>query len=441
MLLEFRTKNYKSFTDELVFSLTPVQGLQELEYSILSASAGEKQYHGLSTAVIYGPNAAGKSNIIGAMESLKEIVLRGNINNINVKSYNTAASNLELIPNSKSEASPTSFYIRFIDNDLMVEYTLSAELGPFLDKNFNRKIIEEKLCVNGELVFLRNDHVILNHTLSIASAKPLTDLDEDRFAFLQEVASKGLADTTLFLSSGLKFALLQELEKRILDWFNYRLIVIYQSDDIVAVQKHLGASENTIYVEKTLTEAAREFGITANILGYKINNQEDRSPELYSLIVDEKTGNVEKCIPASSFESYGTIRFVNHFPLIIYALLHGATLVLDEFDANIHPMALMSIVNAFHNDDININCAQLIFNTHNPIFLDSSVFRKDEIKFVDRDENEHSIQYALSDFEAEEEDHWKEDYLNNYFVGKYGALKDVDFSSILEKIITGAKER
>ena len=43
--------------------------------------------------------------------------------------------------------------------------------------------------------------------------------------------------------------------------------------------------------------------------------------------------------------------------------------MVDEFDASIHPMALMSIINVFHNDDININRAQLIFNTHNPIFL------------------------------------------------------------------------
>ncbi|MFR8249403.1 MAG: AAA family ATPase [Lachnospiraceae bacterium] len=58
------------------------------------------------------------------------------------------------------------------------------------------------------------------------------------------------------------------------------------------------------------------------------------------------------------------------FPLVIKAMQTGGTLVVDEFDASIHPMALMSIINVFHNDDVNIHHAQLIFNTHNPIFLE-----------------------------------------------------------------------
>ena len=40
-----------------------------------------KGIKGLSSSVIYGPNAAGKTNIIGAMDVLRAIVLRGNIRN------------------------------------------------------------------------------------------------------------------------------------------------------------------------------------------------------------------------------------------------------------------------------------------------------------------------------------------------------------------------
>ncbi|MNC79249.1 hypothetical protein D3C75_1316750 [compost metagenome] len=59
----------------------------------------------------------------------------------------------------------------------------------------------------------------------------------------------------------------------------------------------------------------------------------------------------------------------------------------------------MSIVNIFHNDELNTQNAQLIFNTHNPIFLTSNLFRRDEIKFVERDEETFSsTHYSLSDF-------------------------------------------
>lgn len=109
---------------------------------------------------------------------------------------------------------------------------------------------------------------------------------------------------------------------------------------------------------------------------------------------------------------------------------------MDEFDASIHPMALMNIISIFHNDEINKNHAQLIFNTHNPIFLDASLFRRDEIKFVERNsETNCSTHYALSDFKTAKGIRKGEDYMSNYFVNRYGAICDIDFSSILEKII------
>ncbi|GER67431.1 hypothetical protein BpJC7_25960 [Weizmannia acidilactici] len=79
MLLEFKIKNYKSFLDELVFTMVPAPKQKGLDYSILKEKIGLKVYKGLSSAVIYGPNASGKTNLIGAMEVFKAIVLRGNI--------------------------------------------------------------------------------------------------------------------------------------------------------------------------------------------------------------------------------------------------------------------------------------------------------------------------------------------------------------------------
>ena len=195
------------------------------------------------------------------------------------------------------------------------------------------------------------------------------------------------------------------------------------------MEKLLG---DLLRVEKTLTDAARAFGITANALGYKPNSDKEGEDVMLVSIF----GN--KLLPAEVFESYGTIRFINEFPLVILALLTGGTLVMDEFDASIHPMALMNIINIFHNDEVNRNGAQLIFNTHNPIFLDATLLRRDEIKFVERDETTgNSIHYALSDFKTADGIRKGEDYMNNYFVSRYGAIRDVDFSPILESIISG----
>ena len=143
-------------------------------------------------------------------------------------------------------------------------------------------------------------------------------------------------------------------------------------------------------------------------------------------------------MPAELFESYGTVRFVNTFPLVVDALVNGGILVIDEFDASIHPMALMSIINLFHNDEINIHHAQLIFDTHNPIFLNSALYRRDEIKFVERDDKTHeSTHYSLSDFGTSGQHGVRngEDYMKNYFLDRYGAIKEVDFSPIFLKLM------
>ena len=53
------------------------------------------------------------------------------------------------------------------------------------------------------------------------------------------------------------------------------------------------------------------------------------------------------------------------------------------------------------------------------------------------DETGNSEHYALSDFKTADGIRKGEDYMNNYFVSRYGAIKDINFSPILEKIISG----
>lgn len=430
MLLEFKTKNYKSFVDEMEFSMMPAPKQKGLDYSILFMQGGSKTYRGLSSAVIYGPNASGKTNVIGAMDTFRAIVLRGSIRNGDAASPNAAASALELIPNCNSVSEPTEFSIRFVDDGLMVEYSVKADLGPFMDADYQRKILEEKLTVNEKQIFVRNGDLIVD--LPSVIKKYVNKSIKRKTPKMLELAKDSLSDTELFLNNGFKSIYAQELVKRILEWFSNKFVVVYRSDDMRIVRKFADPKANTVYVETTLTEAAKEFGITGNALGYKSSGDKDAEDSVLCSIL----GN--KLLPAEVFESYGTIRFINEFPLVILVLLNGGTLVMDEFDASIHPMALMNIINIFHNDDINKNHAQLIFNTHNPIFLDASLLRRDEIKFVEREEETgNSIHYALSDFKTADGIRKGEDYMNNYFVSRYGAIKDVDFAPILERVIAG----
>lgn len=439
MLLEFRTTNYKSFQNELVFSMTPAPKQKGLEYSVLQETIKKKTLKGLCSAVIYGSNASGKTNIIGAMDTFKSIVLRGNIRNEDDKTNpNAAASALELIPNnSKGNHQPVFFAIKFTADGFLVEYSFSADLGEFLEVEHPRRILSEYLALNGNMIFSRNGG------LEFGALDTIRDLMVNAFEQNAEgaiaLAKGNLDNEELFLMNGFKTMFSAKLVSLISDWLDNKFMVIYRADAMHLIRKFSDPKKKSVYVEKTLNEAATYFGISSNALGYVVEGDSNEA-KLCSIFKDAKKGTA---IPAELFESYGTIRFVNMFPLVVNVLMNGGTLVVDEFDASIHPMALMNIINIFHNDEINVHHAQLIFNTHNPIFLNANLYRRDEIKFVERDDDAHcSTHYSLSDFGTSGKSGVRknEDYMKNYFIDRYGAIKDIDFTPIFEGLLSRGKE-
>lgn len=438
MLLKFTASNYKSFKDEFVFSLIPAPKQKGLDYSVMEEVIGKTSYRGLCSAVIYGPNASGKTNIIEAMDTFKTIVLRGHLRNAeNHHRYNAASEMLELIPNNALKTpEPVHFSIQFLTQGMLVDYSFSADLGMFLEAEYARKILSETLLINKELIFSRNTDLVFGNLERIQDL--LVDAFEDNKTGAFALAKSGLNATELFLMNGFRTMFSAKLTALISEWLKQKLMVLVHADAIELVRKFTDPKKKSIYVEKTLNEAAINFGINSNALGYVIMD-ESHDAKLFSIFDGEKkTG-----IPAELFESYGTLRFINMFPLVVNALLNGGVLIVDEFDASIHPMALMNIINLFHNDDINIHHAQLVFNTHNPIFLNSNLYRRDEIKFVERNEETHfSTLYALSDFKTAGKSGVRknEDYMKNYFVDQYGAIKDIDFTPIFEKIIKHRNE-
>ena len=125
MLLEFKMENYKSFLEKVTFSMVAAPKQSGLDYSLLKEKVKGKLVKGLSSSVIYGPNAAGKTNIIGAIDVLRAIIIRGNIRNSEERNSPNAAAALELIPNnSLTKARPVKFSISFIEKKMQIEYEL-----------------------------------------------------------------------------------------------------------------------------------------------------------------------------------------------------------------------------------------------------------------------------------------------------------------------------
>jgi hypothetical protein len=437
MLLEFRASNYKSFKDEFVFSLMPAPKQKGLDFSILQNEAGHRA---LSSSIIYGPNASGKTNIIGAMEVFKTIVSRGHIRNADSNGPNHAVGRLELIPNKDNPKSePVKFAIKFEELGMLFDYSAEFALGSFLDYDFPRKILKEALYLNGDLYFERTDRLRMGSHCMIyndgTSAKAVT---EDNYKMIAGIVESNLNDTELFLTNGYKVLFDARFASMLTTWLERKFLVVYRSD---ALGLPRGIPDNqAVSADPDINQAAKHFGINSSELNFVQGEGEDAG-RLSSLVA----GNGHTAIlPAEEFESYGTIRFISSYPYVSKALANGGTLVVDEFDASIHPMAVMNIINIFHNDEINVNHAQLVFNSHNPIFLNKNIFRRDEIKFVERDDmTQSSSLYALSDFGTAGKNGVRknEDYMKNYYIDRYGAIKDIDFSPVFEEMLTASPRR
>lgn len=427
MLLEFRMKNFKSFKEEMFFKMVPDK-IKDLEHSIITREVKGKKIKGLSSAAIYGPNSSGKTNIISGMDVLRAIVLNGNIrNNETITTPNTAVDKLELIPHiESSENEPVSFNIKFFAEEMVIEFKLVIWLGAFLDDEYDRKIINEELYINDTLIYERGNDVRIGK-IEILRENLIENFSKDT---AEKIAKANLDDEELFLNGMFKTLYSKKIFDVIYDWFKNDFKIIYHADRIYS--SPIISSSNTdkkYFIDASLNKAVKNFGATSEHIAYPINT--DGKPVEPLSIINIKGKKEGVILPAKFFESYGTIRFLNIFPIILGAIKSGATLVVDELDASIHPMAIMNIINIFHNDEINTKGAQLIFNTHNPIFLNNALLRRDEIKFVEKEKNA-SVQYSLADFGTNGDNGVRntEDYIKNYFVNKYGAINDVDFSEI-----------
>ena len=429
MLLEFSAKNYKSFREKLVFSMMP-SAKKGLDYSIMTQEGGNKQHKGLCSAVIYGPNAAGKTNIIGAMETFKSIVVRGHIRNDNSQpqySFDNQASNhLELIPffSSKQEE-PVEFGIKFVERGLYFDYSFVMQIGKFMEEKASRSIVKECLIVNDKPIFVRAKTIEIINLQHISAYLNDKDVIKNNITAL---ASSGLNPDELFLVNGFKTLISKELVSIFLGWILNKFLIFYRGDRLRSNPDVQSSKEGELIGNKLTDAALKEFGSNSRGIGF--TKVKDRSIP-FSLLGE----NAEIIIPSDVFESYGTMRFLNEFPIILDTLAYGYTLVIDEFDASLHPMALMNIINIFHNDEINKYHAQLIFNTQNPIFLNNNLYRRDEIHFVDIDPKTHiSKHYTLADFMTSSSgSRSTSDFMSNYFVNRYGAIRNIDFSNIVQE--------
>ena len=424
MLLSFEFSNFRSFKDRTTLKMKA--GSQTTFNDRLIRSDNNRI---LPAAVIYGANASGKSNVILALECFRNIVISGNLRPDNLP-------NLEFYPFAHDiDHDPIHFAIDFINKNKHFKYELdimTEKLTPG-----TRKIVYESLSLITKTgteisLFTRSEKDII-----ISSTKQALSKMNIKKQFIENISDNlnaNIDSNTLFLTGGFKSIINGEIVDNVTDFFAEKLIIINDFSSGKASLEIKGKDiVNDIKVWNDVLDAfvkAADCG-PQKMCYWHDNRDDDNELHLYSSYTIDN--NRQILIPANLMESRGTLKMIDFAMLFQEIFEDGGILVMDEFDNALHPEIVKGIISLFSDQDLNKNGAQLIFTTHNPIYLNNKIFRRDQIIFIEKDpQSYHSVLYTLADFGSEEVRN-DENYLINYFKGKYSSMPYIDFSVFLKK--------
>jgi len=429
MIIEYRFGNYRSFKERTQFSMRATS--QTTFNDTLIRDFDERI---LPSSVIYGANASGKSNIISSLKTFREIVIAGSIaNNI------PTLSNLELCPFVHDEnQSPVFFAIDFTNKGKRFYYELQIKVGRL--KKENRSIHYESLSVVQNKkqipIFTRSENDV--QISKEAKVLGFLNMEELLIKSLEDKLNDNLDSLELFLSRGFKNTISSDIANIVIDFFSQKLFVVKdftQQSFNLRIQSEQEMGKNFALWNSLLESFVRGADFGPQKIFFKKKNDDDDHAADMKLFSEYQSKDTKVFIPAEHMESKGTLKLIDFAIAFQTIFPQGGIFVIDEFDAALHPELVKGIISLFNNPQFNNKGAQLIFTTHNPIYLSNKMFRRDQIRFVEKDkETFQSALYSLADFGSTGVRN-DENFLINYFKGKYSTLPYIDFASLLRETV------
>jgi len=393
VLLQFRVKNYRSIGDEITIDLTAGKGRENKDFLI--EKNGVKI---LPIISMYGGNASGKSNIIEAMHDML-----GNIAFSHTYGQNKSFAAVPFLYNQDLCDKPTECEIFFNlgINEYQYGYKATKDM-----------VYEEWLCYrklsSGDtkvrVIFEREEDII-------EFATPYKSFER-----YNDLINKNSLILSFLGNSNTKQLLKEEVFVSIVSWTTNNLV--FSINHFVEYDRMFGEHRKSDEFIKSALEFLQEFD--PSIEDIKIKKKiDEKGYNVYDVFTQHKG----KLFPIN-IESTGTQKLFKIFVSILVALQDKSiTLFYDELDSNLHPLILRRIVSMFHDKEINKMNSQLIFTSHNLTLLNRDELRRDEIWFVEKDENEFTTAYSLDSFKSTKEEVRADlDYGKHYLYGRFGAI-------------------
>lgn len=423
MIVHFSVKNFRSIKDrvEISFEKTGLKGLPSNYF----ASPAKTPL--LKTAVLYGPNASGKSTVLRAFKALEYLVIHsaGFKPDQSLPPYEP-----HLLDKGFSEEAVELHVVFFGQDSIKYEFNLA-----FLEK----KVIKEEMYFYPKgvqsVLYQRGSGKEIKFGESYKGAKKAIEkLLLPNQLFISK-ASENNVDSLLnpyhFFDQGMMvFPFLSEDHESNLKRLYARRLAEQQDSGFTRKLNALICALDTGILSVSSKEVdSHSFKFPDNVPDeIKRKIQEDykydikTSHPLYDggKLVGQELFDVEE-------ESTGIKSLLVIGGIILDSLETGRVLVVDEFEKNLHPSITSYLISLFHNPMTNPKNSQLIFATHDITQLANGAFRRDQIWFTEKNEFGATELYACSDIKGIR----TENPLDKWYAsGKLGAtpiINDVDF--------------
>ena len=413
MLLQFYFSNYRSFEGEGILDMR-ASGSNELSSHIRN-TLNEKV---LPVTAIYGANASGKSSVFEAFQFMALCVLESlSFSDDNKK--NPYKLKVDSFKFSESREKPSEFEINYIDKKGKKE--LYYNYGFKID---NSGILEEYLASNTKTGVKRNEDYTYIFKRE-RNQKLYLDSSIEKFRENLEISLK---EKTLLVSLGAKLNIDEFI--RVRTWFINTEVINFSNSLYGAFLENI-LPNNIIEseeVRKNLVSFINSFDDSIiDIEVEKISAIDENDKDNYRVFTIHKSDKGTSTARISmNEESSGTKKMFSLYQTLLDVLEKGTIFFADELDIKLHPLLMRNILLTFTDKEKNPNNAQLIFTTHNTIYMDMDLLRRDEIWFVEKDNGVSNL-YSLDDITNEKGEKVRKDsnYEKHYLLGNYGAIPNL----------------
>lgn len=412
MLIDFKIGNFRSFWEPRTLSLVPAS-ISDYKENIIRKS----NFDFLSCAVLYGANAAGKSNLLRAMSIMKRIIVEG----FDKRSVSAIPYDPFLL-NTKGKEQPTFYEITFWLDGVRYRYGFEADEKMIQAEwlFFAEKKVEKPL-------FLRVKDGIEVMKL-FHEGRDLEEKTRDNVLFLAVVDQFNGKHASLIMNWFKNLNIISGLAHDTYRAITYKMLEDPKYHSVLTnFFSNLDLGFNEISIEKKdFSHNDLPADIPEDLLKQLISDLEGK--KMISLrtvhnVMDENqnfAGTIEFDVRRQ--ESAGTNKLIDMSGPIFDTLSSGGVMVVDELDTKLHPLLTLAIIRLFQDQKINENGAQLIFATHDTNILSICNLRRDQIYFVEKNRHGSSDLYSLVEYNKEGKVRKDRSFEKDYINGRYGAI-------------------